>query len=911
VYDITETSISPSCTRSEIILFCKDTTGENVAVRIPDVKFYLFVEVIDDEDPVKIVEDINKNVRINKNKCYRTNCCGNKGGMVLNLCPCGKKLLLDKTLTVPIINYKVIWKKSCVMYRKEYQKILQLELARSYLATSISNYLKNQRDVFEVYSDPVYSFNYSFDKKREICTGSILDEAQLTTLVKNNQKTKCTREYLCSYDKLPLLKNTSFIPPLKEMSIDIEVSVSNKKEFPTPEKEQIFLISTGDVSFTWMDGVNSPYKTEAQMLYGFLEYLDKEKPDVLYGHYGNTFDWPFIFERCRTLSVSFDLSKLKNERVIFLKATRSSRGKGTNMVSFVYCPGILFVDTFEYAVNNYKLPSYGLDSFAKHILKIPEAKKKFDLKKSNAIFHGKDLKEKQQYMEYNRVDAQLPLLIAKKCMILKNVLIEAQIVGMTARQLMVVGVQEQGLCISRRFFWVRGFLMPQDAKFVGLPEITEIEGASVIKARKGYYKCYISNLDVKSMYPSIMRSSNLSLDTLCADNEGGEAILCKESGYYFVPATTHKGLLPEMLELLISERNAVKEEMEKETDEEIKTILDIKQNKLKVKANAVYGATGGNGKFRCPYITASTTAIGRKCFATLQKFMTEEKKLEVVYGDTDSIFFISKETTVAGVLREGKALKNEINAKGVLPPLVEIDHEYCRRLIMFTKKKYISINYKNDNDRGKLSHKGTVTVKTDNAQFISRFFDQLTNKVLIDLANKDEIEVFVRRSLYDLWNRDASISVADLTFSKKYSKKISEYKDIINQEHMQVLRHWERWDPITAPSIGEKIPYVFINLPSKSAKVSERCRPPFMVSSIKEIDVSFFIESRLKQPLTSFLEVLGFDGEEIRAIFNPPYTVSKNQEEWYKFNEGPLLLSNQVIKEEYLNTQRKKIKCIG
>lgn len=73
----------------------------------------------------------------------------------------------------------------------------------------------------------------------------------------------------------------------------------------------------------------------------------------------------------------------------------------------------------------------------------------------------------------------------------------------------------------------------------------------------------------------------------------------------FVKATLRKGILPEILESLLSARKAAKAELKKETDPLKQKVLDGRQYALKVSANSVYGFTGAQmGKLPCLDISA-------------------------------------------------------------------------------------------------------------------------------------------------------------------------------------------------------------------------------------------------------------------------------------------------------------------
>lgn len=70
--------------------------------------------------------------------------------------------------------------------------------------------------------------------------------------------------------------------------------------------------------------------------------------------------------------------------------------------------------------------------------------------------------------------------------------------------------------------------------------------------------------------------------------------------HLFVKSTVRKGLLPEILESLLSARKKAKTDLKKETDPFKRSVLDGRQLALKISANSVYGFTGAQvGKLPC------------------------------------------------------------------------------------------------------------------------------------------------------------------------------------------------------------------------------------------------------------------------------------------------------------------------
>ena len=130
----------------------------------------------------------------------------------------------------------------------------------------------------------------------------------------------------------------------------------------------------------------------------------------------------------------------------------------------------------------------------------------------------------------------------------------------------------------------------------------EFTGATVIEPLKGFYNIPIATLDFSSLYPSIMMAHNLCYSTLLHHNThlSADQYIKTPSGNYFVKASVRKGILPEILENLLSARKKAKTDLKNETDPFRKQVLDGRQLALKISANSVYGFTGAQvGKLPC------------------------------------------------------------------------------------------------------------------------------------------------------------------------------------------------------------------------------------------------------------------------------------------------------------------------
>lgn len=85
-------------------------------------------------------------------------------------------------------------------------------------------------------------------------------------------------------------------------------------------------------------------------------------------------------------------------------------------------------------------------------------------------------------------------------------------------------------------------------------------------------------------------------------------------------SNTHKGVLPRILEDLLSARKKAKTDLANEKDPARRAVLDGRQLALKISANSVYGFTGATvGKLPCLEISAGVTAYGREMIEKTKK----------------------------------------------------------------------------------------------------------------------------------------------------------------------------------------------------------------------------------------------------------------------------------------------------
>jgi len=280
----------------------------------------------------------------------------------------------------------------------------------------------------------------------------------------------------------------------------------------------------------------------------------------------------------------------------------------------------------------------------------------------------------------------------------------------------------------------------------------KFEGATVIDPKKGYYTMPIATLDFASLYPSIMMAHNLCYTTLLLNKREAEKFDEKDvtrtpNGDYFVKSTVKKGILPIILEELISARKQAKTELKNATDPFIRAVLDGRQLALKISANSVYGFTGAQiGQLPCLQISSSVTSYGREMIELTKKTTTElfckangyDYDCDVIYGDTDSIMVKFGTEDRAEAMRLGKIAAEEVSKKFIKPIKLEFEKIYHPYLLM-NKKRYAGMYWTNPEKADKMDAKGIETVRRDNCALVQNIVQGALDRLLInpkkDLVN--------------------------------------------------------------------------------------------------------------------------------------------------------------------------------
>ncbi|KAF2070254.1 hypothetical protein CYY_008425 [Polysphondylium violaceum] len=678
----------------------------------------------------------------------------------------------------------------------------------------------------------------------------------------------------------------SALAPFRILSFDIECA-GRKGFFPEAEKDPVIQIANivknqGEQEpfirniFT-LKGCSSivgahviPHDKEVDMLKAWRNFVIQVDPDLIIGYNIVNFDLPYLIGRARALKINdfARLSRIKST-ISKVKSTHfSSSNLGTRESKEVSMPGRTQFDLIQAIQRDHKLSSYSLNNVSAHFLK--EQKEDVHFSIISDLQNGDD-DDRRRLAVYCLKDALLPVKLLDKLMLLFNYTEMARVTGVPLSYLLGRGEGVKVLSQLYRKAMKEDFLIPTYKVSTKGPKY---KGAIVIEPTTGFYDVPIATLDFTSLYPSIMMAHNLCYSTLIPAEEAKKLqptdYTLTPSGDYFALPRLKKGLLPRILEELLSARKKAKDDLKNETDPFKKAVLDGRQLALKISANSVYGFTGARvGKLPCIEISRSVTSFGREMLDTTKRIVESNYNIAngykhdavIIYGDTDSVMIKFGVSTVAEAMELGRHASKEVTKHFIRPINLDFEKVYYPYLLM-AKKKYAGLFWTKPDTFDKMDVKGLENVRRDTCPLVRNVVSVILRKLLIEKDIK-MAEEYTKSIISDLLQNRLDISL--LVITKALSK--TEYKGrVVHNELAQKMR---ARDPSTAPNLGDRVPYVVIQ-GLKGAPIYEKAEDPLYVLEHNILlDTQYYLDKQLKAPLLRIFKPCLPNPE---AIFNGEHT---------------------------------------
>jgi DNA polymerase I len=699
------------------------------------------------------------------------------------------------------------------------------------------------------------------------------------------------RQYITNWAKLL----NQPIPELKRVAIDIEVETEEGR-MPNARDHDRRITAVGFVGSdgfkkvlvltnnTSNDGTSlipeaEPCATEKELIEKAFMVINAYPIIVTFN--GDDFDLPYLYARSQDSRIDPNGVAIPKDKVPIMVKKESFIKHGMQAEPVGIRHGI-HIDLYR-TFDNRSIQIYAFSRvYTDHTLNaISEAL----LGDSKIEFEG-DISDLpiQRLAEYCLKDADLTYRLTSfnDNLLMKLLVVIARIGRLSVDDISRFGVNQ----------WIRGILYYEHRQRNELiPSRSELEkkgtasttaiikekkyrGGEVVEPVPGIHFNVIV-LDFASLYPSIIKVHNLSYETINCSHED-----CRENQ---VEGTTHwvckhrKGLTSFLIGSLRDLRVNYYKYLAKDKTlpPEERKLYNVVSQAIKVILNASYGVMGAAiFPLYCLPVADATAALGR---TTINRTINKCKEIgiQVVYGDTDSIFLSNPDQ---------KHIEQLVQwAKETLGVDLEIDKQY--RYVVFSdlKKNYLGVL-----SDGTVDVKGLTGKKSHTPPFIRKaFYDilEILGKINSEKdfeSAKEKIKNVIQENAKNL--EVHKIPLEELSFNVTINKSLSTYgkktgsktvdgnsSDIYKglPQHIKAAKMLADANKREVRA-GDTISYVKI-------KAGDGVRP-VELSKPEEIDTEKYLET-MESTFEQVLSALNFD---FKSVLGKPRQQSLDELFWSK-----------------------------
>ena len=410
----------------------------------------------------------------------------------------------------------------------------------------------------------------------------------------------------------------------------------------------------------------------------------------------------------------------------------------------------------------------------------------------------------------------------------------------------------------------RGILIPNTKDILALKGKTattaiikgkKYKGAIVVEPIPGVH-FNVAVMDFPSLYPSIIKIWNLGYQTILCPHEE-----CKDN---IVPDTPHwvcrkKRALESLLIGSLRDLRVMwykPKAKDKTLSAGVRNWYSVIQRALKVILNASYGVFGAESfDLYCPPVAEATAAIGRHSI-TLMVDKARELGIEVLYGDTDSVFL--KNPSKAQIRKLAKWSEKELKMG------LDVDKVYRYAVFSSRKKNYLGVL-----EDGSVDVKGLTGKKKHIPQFIKDAFDEMKGRLgkvgssaEFEAAKKDIKKIVLNR--YSRLRRREWTRLDDLAFHIVLGAAPEHYVKTTPQ-HVRAARILK--DKGIEMKAGDRVSFVKIKPREMIVRGKKELSSvmPIQFAADSEVDVDKYV-AYLQSTFDQVLDALGLEFDEIIGL---------------------------------------------
>jgi DNA polymerase elongation subunit (family B) len=628
----------------------------------------------------------------------------------------------------------------------------------------------------------------SEDERESLCHHEFLCSYRHFAPIDNKGKVPA-RPYILSFDIEVNSNNPNVFPQSSQPEDKVfQISCVFARNGDPEEKFEKYILTLcknkkGEIVDLNMDKLGEGievlgYETEGQLLEGFKDLVLEKNPQIICGYNIFSFDILYLYERSKVCNIERQFTQFSCMRGVPCKMKEiswSSSAFKNQEFKYLDAHGRLWIDLLPIIQRDYKLENYKLKTVSDQFLaasKDPLTPK--GIFKCYRMFTPDSLALVGKYCVQ---DSNLVLKLFEKLQIwiglceMSNTCNTPMFTLFTQGQQIKIFSQVYKKCMADNI------VIDKDSFVTN--ESDRFTGAYVFPPVPGLYEMVVS-FDFSSLYPSTIISNNIDYSTLVLDPSipdekchvieweehinctcpGAEIkttkkeVVCDKQRHRFMKEPM--GVLPTLLKNLLDARKRTNAEMKQMTIEleEMKdkgsveyddkkrmiTVLDKRQLSYKISANSMYGGMGTRkGYLPFLYGATCTTAKGRQSIEKASKFLVENYRAKLIYGDTDSCYINFSEyadkTKAKDLDSFCRQVESEISSLFPKPMKFAYEEQIYWRYLILTKKRYMALKCDLDgNVDNKIAKRGVLLSRRDNSKYIR---DTYANTILKSFYRED------------------------------------------------------------------------------------------------------------------------------------------------------------------------------
>ncbi|KRZ37588.1 DNA polymerase zeta catalytic subunit, partial [Trichinella pseudospiralis] len=625
-------------------------------------------------------------------------------------------------------------------------------------------------------------------------------------------------------------------------------------------------------------------QTEFELLEQFSNIVLNFDPDLIVGYEIQMLSWGYLFERASFLGMDMctRCSRIPDKN----KQSRSSSDDDWWSMANIHVAGRIVLNLWHIMRSvvllfYVTLGIYTFENVAFHVLRKRVPFYSFEqLTHWHTGYHSRW----RVYDYYKlRVCANLEMLIQRD--ILNRTSELARLFGIQFFDVLSRGSQFRVESMLLRMTKARQFVSlspnPFQRRRMEAPECLPLN----LEPESQFYRDPVVVLDFQSLYPSICIAYNYCYSTClgkvkklrkadlitfgCSTLSIPSSLLAKlrphvnvsPAGVAFVNSDLRRGILPQMLEEILSTRVMVKRCMQQYSkNKPLVKILDSRQLGLKLIANVTYGYTSANfsGRMPCVEVADSIMSKGRETLENAIRFVNRNEKwnAHVVYGDTDSLFVLLRGISKEKAFAVGAEIAASITEMNPYPVKLKFEKVYYP-CILQTKKRYVGYSYQSvDQMVPTFDAKGIETVRRDTCPAVSKILEK-SLRILFETNDISNVRNYVCEQFQKILS--GSVPLMDFIFAKEYRGK-AYYRQNASVPSLHIAKRRMIRDHRAEPRIRERVRYLIVCGEPKCTLISCVKEPEeFLLNPGLRLNVIYYIVRQISPALNRCFNMLGHD----------------------------------------------------